>query len=208
MNTWLSLQPRRADALRNVQAVRLAANTCAQLPVGFWQRRLAARAFGLSVVPPVDRHEAARAVCWTLGGADPVFVLETGVALWGLAPTSDRDPVETLQMLRAVGRRPFTAVISVGPVSLTEPLGAPDRAGRMHILPSDALQIGVLHWHDLATVFDDAAQTLAHPPLVALASHAATTLRQLEEVDRADRPHPDDASASCSAAGLPARVGG
>ena len=187
MNTWIGLQPRRADALRNVQAVRLAANTCARLPVGFWQRRLAARAFGLSVVPPVDRHEPARSVCWTLGGTDPVFVLETGVALWGLAPHSDRDPVAMLQMLRAVGKRPFSAVISVVPVPLTEPLGTPDRAGRMHILPSDALQIGVLHWHDLVAVFDDAAHTLGHPPLAALAAHAATTLRGLEQAARADQ---------------------
>lgn len=93
------------NALRNVQAVRLVANTCTHLPVGFWQRRLAARVFGLSVVPPMDRHRPSTADCWTLGGTDPVFVVETGVALWGLAPHSERDPVETLQMLRAEAPR-------------------------------------------------------------------------------------------------------
>ena len=196
MNTWRGIQPRHADALRNVQAVRLAANTCAHLPVGFWQRRLAARAFGLSVVPPVDRHRASRAVCWTLGGTDPVFVVETGVALWGLAPHSERDPVETLQMLRAVGRRSFSAVISVVPIPLIQPLGTADRAGatglrppagrKTHILPSDALQIGVLHWHDLVAVFDDAARTLLEPSLVALASQAATALRALDGAARTD----------------------
>ena len=197
MNSWLGFQPRHADALRNLQAVRLAANTCAHLPVGFWQRRMAARAFGLSVVPPVDRHRPSRAVCWTLGGTDPVFVIETGVALWGLAPHSDRDPVTTLQMLRAVGRRPFSAVISVVPFPVVEPLRLADRGQaighqenggrRMHILPSDALQFGVLHWHDLEAVFDDAAQELEDPTLVSVASHAAAALRTLAGAARTDR---------------------
>lgn len=193
MNVTLAPAPRRADDLRNVQATRLAANLCAHLPVGFWQRRLAARAFGLSVVPPVDRHRPARAVCWTLGGTDPVFVLDTSVALWGFTPRGQRDPVDTLQMLRAIGQRPFTAVLSVVPFPKVDVVHAAPATGerrpaprRLQILPSDALQMGVLHWHDLMAVFDEAAQELEHPPLVALAAQAADTLRALERAALTD----------------------
>lgn len=184
MNTVMPLQPRRADDIRNVQAARLAANTCSHLPVGFWQRRVAARAFGLSVVPPVDRYEPGRAVCWTLGGTDPVFVLETGVAIWGFAPRSSRDPVAVLQMLRAIGPRPFTAVITVVPMPVAEPIPAP--ASRRRVLLSDALQIGVLHWHDISAVFDDAATMLEHAPLASLAGQAAQAIRALERAEQHD----------------------
>lgn len=184
MNSVLPLQPRRADDIRNVQAARLVANTCSHLPIGFWQRRIAARAFGLSVLPPVDRHEPGRAVCWTIGGPDPVFVLETGVAIWGFAPRSGRDPVAVLQMLRAIGPRPFTAVITIVPMPGDEPV--PVQPVRRHVLASDALQIGVLHWHDVSAVFDDAATMLEHPPLTALAAQAAHTIRALERAELAD----------------------
>jgi hypothetical protein len=185
MNSVLPLQPRRADDIRNVQAARLAANTFSHLPIGFWQRRIAARAFGLSVVPPVDRYEPGRAVCWTIGGPDPVFVLETGVAIWGFAPRSGRDPVAVLQMLRAIGPRPFTAVITVVPLPVAEPITTP-ASSRRRVLLSDALQIGVLHWHDVAAVFDDAATMLEQPTLAALAFEAADAMRALERAELAD----------------------
>lgn len=190
MNTWLPLQPRRADDLRNVQAARLAANTCSHLPVGFWQRRLAARAFGLSVVPPVDRHEPTRAVCWTLGGAHPVFVVETGVALWGISADVHGDPVATLQQLRGVGARPFTAVLTLVPFPGAHPLdgrgAGHDGRQKAHVLPSDALQIGVVHWHDFQEVFEEAAEAFAPMSIAALARQAAQEMGRLERAALSD----------------------
>lgn len=190
MNAWLPLRPRPAHELRNVQAARLAANTCSQLPLGFWQRRLAARAFGLSVVPPIDRHGPSRTVCWTLGGTHPVFVVQTDVAIWGMSADAQGDPVQTLQQLRCVGARPFTAVLTVVPFPCAQPLTGVDGAGirpaarrgarlRTHVLPSEALQIGVLHWHDLEEVFEEAACAFAPMPMATLARQAAQTLENL-----------------------------
>jgi hypothetical protein len=67
---------------------------------------------------------------------------------------------------------------------VAEPIPAP--ASRRRVLLSDALQIGVLHWHDISAVFDDAATMLEHAPLASLAGQAAQAIRALERAEQHD----------------------
>jgi hypothetical protein len=172
--------PRPADHLRGVLASRLAATVCSHLPVGFWQRRLAARAFGLSVVPPVDRHRPQQATTWTVTGVDPIFVIETPLALWALLPGAEQDPVAVLQRLHLLGPHQFTALLAVRPSGHVERL-LPRRRRRPAVVTSEALQIGAVHWSDLRDIFDEAAQVLREPAQRDLAARAARTLRSLED---------------------------
>jgi hypothetical protein len=177
------MQPRSADALRGVLATRLAARTFSQLPAGYWQRRVAARAFGLSVVPPIDRHRPQTSSFWTLGGASPIFVVETPVALWGFVSRPGPDAVDVLDRLRALGRRDFTAVLTVTADAAHDEDSA-GRGPRPAVIPSRALQIATLSIRDLIAVFRDAAVELPRPQQT-VATLAARALQQIDDTREA-----------------------
>lgn len=153
------VQPRSAAELRNLQVARLLTSVCTALPVGFWQRRLAARAFGLSIVPPVDRFGTTRAVATRRGGDRPVLVLQTPVARWALVPQLDRDPIGVLQQLRSMGLRPFTAIVMLVPgVCAPEARRAiAHRQGRM----TDAVRVGALDWRDVRALLEDTLEAFS-----------------------------------------------
>lgn len=175
------LQPRSTAELRNIQAARLLSSVCTTLPVGFWQRRLAARAFGLSIVPPVDRYGQTRATAARRGGDRPILVLETPVARWALVPQMDRDPIAVLQVLRSMGLRSFTAVLMLVP-GVCAPIARraiAHRQGRM----TDAVRVGTLDWRDIRALLEDTLEAYpeAEPPHVA-ARRALVELDALEAV--------------------------
>jgi len=148
--------PRPATLQHDIEATRLVAHTCSRLPVPFWQRRFAARAFGAPTLPPVDRDWSGGASVRRLRLGEPLFVLQTSAALWALSPGGRHDLEEVWEALDsldgAVGRT-FIGVLGVvcdAQVGHPAPLlSTPNVPGRPEPM------VGVVSWIDAAAVFED-----------------------------------------------------
>lgn len=79
------LVPRDPAALQRTIASSLVPNVLASLPIGYWQRRVGARAFALQMVPAQPRH-AQTVTVTRLPGTPPITVLRTPVMTWGWVP--------------------------------------------------------------------------------------------------------------------------
>jgi hypothetical protein len=178
------LRPRDPQEIRAAMAVHIAAHAFGLLPLGFWQRRIAARAFGLAMVPPLPRSTLQLHVR-RLRGASPTLTLSTPVMTWGLSPWPwQGEPRMQVREARFLVRRvrAVTSVPSCGVVFLVPP----SQAGTLHLAPRVRLgsadlvrvAVGIVTWADLASVLDDAVADLDEPT-AALAARARTQLSAL-----------------------------
>lgn len=169
-----AIAPRESALLATVEGARLLAQVCCRLPVGFWQRRLAARAFSLSVLPPIDRHDTRLASSWRLDHGVPVFVLATRVAVWGLTPRTGDDPDRVVRALQDAALRPFTAAITLAPPGVRRP--APPPAGRRPPLRLAHGVQGSLLWADAVAILREAAAAPGDARRAEQCGHAADQL--------------------------------
>ena len=118
------LQPRAPWSLRNLVAAQGLAHVLPTLPVGYWQRRVGARAFALDVVPTMPR--ASQHVQFNrMTGVPPVWVLATSVMTWGIVPwiwradarTERAEARQVLARIRSATRTPTCAVVFVASAS-------------------------------------------------------------------------------------------
>lgn len=118
------LQPRAPWSLRNLVAAQGLAHVLPTLPVGYWQRRVAARAFALDVVPTMPR--ASQHVQFNrMTGVPPVWLLASSVMTWGIVPwiwradarTERAEARQVLARIRAATRTPVCAVVFVASAS-------------------------------------------------------------------------------------------
>lgn len=174
---------RPSVAARDVEATRLLARVCARLPTGFWQRRMAARAFGLTAtLPPVDREGLGGVTLTCVRSPLPLYLLVSPCAVWALSPGGQHRASEVLPALLAVGPRSYRAAIGIirhrNPAE-SVPLVAGPRLRREG--PGD-LNLGLLTWTDARAIFRDAAEVLAAPR----AASADHWLHVLEGESRAE----------------------
>ena len=179
------LRPRDPQEIRAAMAVHIAAHAFGLLPLGFWQRRIAARAFGLATVPPMPRS-TFRLQVRRLRGVVPTLTVSTPVMTWGLAPWGwQGEPRQQVREARFLVRRvhAVTSVSSCGVVFLVPP----SQADLVHVVPRVRLgspdlarvAVGIATWTDLAAVLDDAIADLDEPT-AALAGRARAQLAALE----------------------------
>lgn len=170
---------------RDVEATRLLARVCARLPTGFWQRRMAARAFGLTAtLPPVDREGPGGVTLTCVRCPLPLYLLVSPCAVWALSPGGQHRASEVLSVLDAVGPRSYQAAIGI--------IRHRDRAEYIPLVAGprltreapDELKIGLLTWTDARAIFRDAAEVLAAPR----AASADNWLHVLEGESRAEAP--------------------
>lgn len=163
MTRRLDVQPQDAWKIRNARAAQVAAQVFAALPIGYWQRRVAARAWSLETVPAVPR-ESQQVQAWRHPGPPPTWVLATGVMVWGVIPwlwcRGDRDDVagarDAIRRVTRAAGRPYCAALLVA---------APDQPDPRVHLPRLRLStaggwdtvVGVITWADLGDVFAEAA---------------------------------------------------
>ena len=79
------LQPRAPWTIRNLVAAQGLAHVLPTLPVGYWQRRVAARAFALDLMPAIPR-ESQHVRLVRLSGMPPLWLLASTVMTWGVVP--------------------------------------------------------------------------------------------------------------------------
>ena len=101
----LDLQPRAPWTICNLLAAQGLAHVLPTLPVGYWQRRVGARAFALDIVPTMPRGSQHVQVV-RVSGAPPLWLLATEVMTWGVVPWMWRADARTERAeARAVVRR-------------------------------------------------------------------------------------------------------
>lgn len=161
-----SLSPRDPRDIRAAMVADVAAQVLSRLPVGYWQRRLAARAFALSLVPPVPRDLDAVRVR-RLRGSVPILILSSSAMNWGLVPWVWRgDPRHQVREARLAVRRvrAVTAVPSCAVVFLCAPEhGVPHQLfARVRLGGPDCARVtvGGVTWEELADILHDASADL------------------------------------------------
>lgn len=148
--------PRPVTLQRDIEATRVVAYTCSRLPVPFWQRRLAARAFGAPTLPPVDRGWSGGASLRRLRLGEPLFVLQTSTATWALSPGGRHELQEVRDVLNDLDGPTDCSFVGVLGVVCDPQVGhpapllaAPRIAGRIEPC------VGLVSWSDAAAVFQD-----------------------------------------------------
>lgn len=158
----LGLQPQDAWKIRNAMAAQVGAHVLAALPIGYWQRRVAARAWSLESMPIIPR-ESQQVQAWRQPGPPDTWVLSTDVMVWGLIPwlwhgesrTQVSDARRALQRFGRIAGRPVRAAIFVAPHGLAGPR---TYLPQLRIGPTvmAGMAVGVITWHELADVFREA----------------------------------------------------
>jgi len=118
------LQPRAAWTIRNLVAAQVLAQVVPSVPVGYWQRRIGARAFALDIVPTMPR-ESQHVRLLRLPGMPPVWLLASAVMTWGVVPwmwradarTERADARAAVARVRDAARTPACAVVFVASVA-------------------------------------------------------------------------------------------
>lgn len=194
MGSALRLHPRDTGTLRNVLAAQLAAHVLPTLPVGYWQRRVAARAFALDVMPVVPRESQVQETR-RLPGMPALWLVTSDAMTWGLVPWvwgGEPAPVEVHEA-RAACRRVWavsrTDACAVVFVSSAPPIPRRQQIPRLRLIGSSAgtAAVGIITVEEIADVLEEAATDLGDDPGARRAAHAALRLR----ASVADRPTGD-----------------
>ena len=128
MGKLIAIHPREEWAIRNAMATSVAARVLALLPIGYWQRRVAARAWSLETMPVVPR-ESQLVRAWRHPGPSPLWILSTDVMAWGLIPwlwradarTEVEEARRALQQFVRAAERPTCAALFVAEQGLPGP---------------------------------------------------------------------------------------
>lgn len=188
MASLAALQPRPSAHLRNEVASQVAAHVCTTLPVGYWQRRLSARAFGLEPFPAMPRDSQHVRVS-RLPGVPPIRLLSTEVLTWGLLPWTwpGRDRTSLGEARRAIGRllaaSPTLDCVAVIVASPDTDLRAALPRLRLAGVGAPEVAVGVVTWPDLADLCEEAVRDLGDRRATAVAAQGARLLRQFVEDD-------------------------
>ncbi|HTV01774.1 MAG TPA: hypothetical protein VMF13_14600 [Luteitalea sp.] len=160
------LRPKEPRDIRAGMVAEVAAHVLALLPVGYWQRRLAARAFALALVPPIPRDDEMVRVR-RLRGAVPMLILSTSAMTWGLVPWVWRgEPRLQVREARLAVRRvrAVTAAEACAVVFLSAPEdGVPHQLfARVRLGGPDVARVtvGGVTWAELADILQDASADL------------------------------------------------
>ena len=163
------LQPQDAWKIRNAMAAQVAAHVLVALPIGYWQRRVAARAWSLDTMPAIPR-ESQQVQAWRQPGPPATWMLATDVMTWALIPWLWRaDPRseiaaarQALQRVARFSQRPLCAAIFVTPHGQSGPRTYLPRL-RLASAESSGMAVGVITWRELADVFEEATAEVASP---------------------------------------------
>ncbi|BCS32299.1 hypothetical protein TBR22_A15090 [Luteitalea sp. TBR-22] len=177
--------PRDGASLHALHATRIAAQALRVLPIGYWQRRLAARAFSLELMPVMPR-ESLHVQARRLADHPGVWLLVTEAMAWGLVPWVWSGPLDrrvdgaraAMRAFQRAAPRAFGAVLFV-----TAPDDTTTRAVLHRIRPvglaATYLAIGAVSWDQLDECFEDAADDLPQAGARAAALRASRRLAQL-----------------------------
>jgi hypothetical protein len=179
------LQPRASWTIRNLVATQVLAHALPALPVGYWQRRIAARAFALDVVPAMPR-ESQHVSLARLPGVPPIWVLASEVMTWGLVPwvwrgdtRSDRAEARAaVARVRAAARTPQCAAVFVA---------SREAAMRLAHMPylrltgsaASVTAVGIITIEEIGAVLEEATFDLDGREGQPLASAAVRRVRHL-----------------------------
>lgn len=161
MGRSLDIQPQHAWQIRNAMAAQVAAHVLAALPIGYWQRRVAARAWSLETMPVIPR-ESQKVHAWREPGPPTTWVLVTDVMAWGLIPwlwcadarTEVAEARHALQRFARGTARPACAAIFIAPGGSGPRIHLPRL--RMPGPGAAGMAVGVITWPELADVFTEA----------------------------------------------------
>lgn len=198
MGSRAGFAPREPLALQRRLVSSLAPNVLASLPIGYWQRRVGARAFALQLVPAQPRH-AQTVTITRLAGVPPITVLRTPVMTWGWVPwiwngdqrVAVREARLACRRVMASAATPHASVVFVvharWPVAQVLP--------RLRLSPAAAQEtaIGLITVTELAELFEEAAADLDAASGSLVAQDAARNLRLLKAQPADDvswRPEP------------------
>jgi hypothetical protein len=176
------LVPRDPVVLQRTIVSSLVPNVLASLPIGYWQRRVGARAFALQMVPAQPRH-AQTVTVTRLPGGPPITVLRTSVMTWGWVPWIwDGDARLAVSEARSAMRRVLAASTTayasvVFIVHARWP--AAQVLPRLRLTPAttDSTAVGLVTIDELADLFEEAALDLDATRGALLAQDAARSLR-------------------------------
>ena len=178
------LMPRDPAVLQRTIVSSLVPNVLASLPIGYWQRRVGARAFALQLVPAQPRHEQTVTV-GRLGGVPPITVLRTPVMTWGWVPwiwegdgqSAVTEARHALRRVLAASSTAYAGVVFI--VHARWP--AVQVLPRLRLTPtmSDSTAVGIVTIDELSDVFEEAATDLDVADGALPAQDAARSLRLL-----------------------------
>ena len=186
MASRLDLQPRAPWTIRNLVAAQGLAHVLPNLPVGYWQRRVAARAFALDPMPAIPREsQYVRLV--RLSGMPPLWLLASTVMTWGVVPWMWRADARTeraearaaVARVRSVTRTPTCAVVFVASAS--------ERTRLRHMshlrVTGSAATVSAVGFITLDEIVDVLAEASANLATHECAPGIADTLRRLRSMD-------------------------
>jgi hypothetical protein len=186
MDSHRDVHPHDPKTIRNVLAAQVLAQVLPTLPLGYWQRRIAARAFALEPMPAMPRKSQGVHLL-RLPGAPPIWLLSTALMTWGVVAWVWRaDQREERAAVRAAvarvrrdGRHLTSAVLFVGTDA--------ERTRLRHVpylrLSGPAARVttvGVLTIDDIVEVLAEACGDFGERPEAAAAADALRRLREFE----------------------------
>ena len=176
------MHPRESWQIRVAMATQVATHVLTVLPVGYWQRRLGARAFALDLVPVTPRD--SQHVCtWRLAGAPAIRMLATEVMTWGIIPWIwNGDPRAQVAEARRAVRRVLAAATTecCAAIFVAAPAPPDPRAhlGRLRLTGAGSCDaaVGIVTWTELAEIFGEAGRELGDRRARAVAAYGAQQL--------------------------------
>ncbi len=195
MGSRHDLHPRAPWSLRNLLSAQVLAHVLPSVPVGYWQRRVGARAFALDVLPAMPR--ASQHVSVTRQpGVPPIWMVTSEVMTWGVIPwiwradpRSERaDARAAVARVRAAARTPTCAAVFVASEA--------DRTRLRHMAhlrltgaASVVTVVGMISLEDIDAVLAEASADLGGRDGAVAIADALHRLRALE----ASAAHGEDA---------------
>jgi hypothetical protein len=180
------LQPRAPWTIRNLVAAQGLAHVLPSLPIGYWQRRVGARAFALDVVPTMPR-ESQHVRLVRMPGMPPVWLLASTVMTWGLVPWMWRADARTeraearaaVGRVRAATRTPACAVVFVASTN--------ERTRLRHMSylratgnAAAVTAVGFITLEEIVEVLAEAAEDLAGRACESAVSEALSRLQTMD----------------------------
>jgi hypothetical protein len=176
------MHPRESWQIRAAMAAQVATHVLTALPVGYWQRRVGARAFALDLVPVMPR-ESQHVRTWRLPGTPSIRMLATDVMTWGVIPWiwSGDSRLQVAEARRAVRRVLNTATAECCAAIFVAPPAPPDPRAHLARLRltgagSRHAAVGIVTWGELAEIFSEAARELGDRRARAVAAYGAQQL--------------------------------
>lgn len=186
MGSRHEVRPRAHWSLRNLLSAQVLAHVLPAVPVGYWQRRVGARAFALDLLPAMPRFSQHVSVS-RLPGVPPIWIVTSEVMTWGVIPwiwradarTERADARAAVSRVRSAARTPTCAAVFVA--------SADERTRLKHMShlrltgsASSVTAVGVITLDDIDAVLAEASADLVGRDGEMAISDALNRLRALE----------------------------